>query len=146
MGTVTEQVEGNDPQNDADAAWIAQAIDAAGSRQHFGIIDSSAGSWSSQIPWVGVPTAASIAVILSFFLMLGRDRRRYGTRWAWFWVFAATSGTLGPVLYLLLEPAPLWRRTGSTLPARPRLSGGQGLAVALVLKGCLVVAVGQLPS
>lgn len=145
MGTVTDQVEGNDPQNNADAAWITQAIDAAGSRQHFGILDSSEGSWSSQIAWAGLSTAAGVAVILSFFLMLGRDRRRYGTRWAWFWVFAGTGGALGPVLYLLLEPAPLWRRTGSTLPAKPMLSGGQGLAVALVLKGCLAVALGQHP-
>jgi hypothetical protein len=137
MGAVTDQVEGNNPDNNADATWIGQAIDAAGSRQQFGLIDSSAGSWASQVPWSGFSTAAGIAVILSFFLMLGRDRRRFGTRWAWFWMFALVGWGIGPALYLLLEPAPLWFRRSRPMPIKPAFAGGAALVVALGLKAVL---------
>ena len=137
MGKVTEQVEGDNPDNNADAAWLTQAIDAAGSHQRFGLLDSSAGSWLSQVSWPGLSTGAGIAAILSFFLMLGRDQRRFGNRWAWFWVFTIAGGEVGPVLYLLIEPRLLWRRRMSAMPAKPMLAGGRGLVVALVLKGCL---------
>jgi hypothetical protein len=146
MGTVTEQVEGDNPDNNADAAWLMEAIDAAGSHQHFGLIDSSQGSWASQAPWSGLSTAAGIATILSFFLMLGRDRRRFGTRWAWFWVFAVNPWAVAPALFLLLEPAPLWFRKSRGMPLRPTFSGGQALVIALVLKGCLAYLGGHFLS
>jgi hypothetical protein len=39
----------------------------------------------------------------------------------------------GSALYLLVEPRPLWRRAAEVLPRRTRLSGAQGLGLAIVL-------------
>ena len=130
------EVEGDSSANVADRNWVNSAIDAAGLRRRLDLDDSSDRSWASPVPWHGLPLAAGLAVILSFFLMLGRDRRSVGNRWAWFWVFTMASA-VGPALFLLLEPTPPWRRLVSLLPSKRSLSGGQGFLVALVLKGCL---------
>jgi hypothetical protein len=136
--TSTYQVEGDHPDNAADRAWLSRAIDAAGLGRRLDLVDwSDPGSSVSPVPWRGLPMAAGIATILSFFLMLGRDRLRFGNRWAWFWVFAATGWAVGPVLSLLLEPAPLWHRKARPMPPRPALMGGVGLLVALLLKAAI---------
>lgn len=62
------------------------------------------------------------AWLLAFFVMLG-STPRLANRWAWFWLF--TVGQIGALLYLVLEPRPLWRgpvrgpsaRSGWTEPA-----------------------------
>jgi hypothetical protein len=135
---VTAGDQGDDPENNADAVWLLRAIDAAGSRQNYRVVGSSDHApWATLEPRYGFATAAGIATILSFFLMLGRDQRRFGNRWAWFWVFVTTGWAVGPPLFLLLEPAPLWHRRARPMPARPALIGGAGLLVALVLMAVL---------
>jgi hypothetical protein len=129
--------EGDTTANVGDRKWAFEAIDAAGQRLRLDVTDAGDNSWASSVPWRGLPLAASIAAILSFFLMLGRDWRRFGARSAWFWIFALVGWGIAPALVLLLEPTPLWRRTMSAFAAKPLLAGGRGFVVALVLKGCL---------
>ncbi|MDX6255140.1 MAG: hypothetical protein QOJ11_1474 [Frankiales bacterium] len=132
------QIEGDSLDNEADRNWLNTALDANGLLRRLDLVDWSGDeAWVSPAPWRGLPLVAGIAAILSFFLMLGRDQRRFGTRWAWFWMFALVGWGIAPALVLLLEPTPLWRRTMSAFPAKPLLAGGRGFVVALVLKGCL---------
>lgn len=49
--------------------------------------------------WIGM------AWVLTFLIMIG-SRPRLGNRWAWLWMF--TLGKVGAILFLLLEPRPLW--------------------------------------
>lgn len=138
----TSQIEGDTPANAADRAWVYQAIDGAGLRRQLNLFDGSDDrNWVSPVPWRGLPLLASIAAILSFFLMLGRDRRRFGSRWAWFWVFALAGGGVGPALFLLLEPTPLWPGDArdASFPEQPRLHGGGGFLIGLALKAAVAV-------
>ncbi|MDX6226621.1 MAG: hypothetical protein QOI76_11, partial [Frankiales bacterium] len=124
LGVSTSQVEGDNTDNAADRAWLTRAVDAAGLRRRLDLVDSSdMGAWVSPVPWRGLPLAAGIAAILSFFLMLGRDRRRFGTRWAWLWMFALVGWGIAPALSLLLEPAPLWLRKARPMPVKPAFTG-----------------------
>lgn len=94
-------------------------------------------------PWV--TTVIGLTMLATLVAMLS-SRPVYGTRWAWFWMFVL--GQLGALLYLVLEPAPLWRRgTGSAhgpaaagdpegegpRPPRSRWNGLQGVAWSILL-------------
>ncbi|WP_062345869.1 hypothetical protein [Herbidospora yilanensis] len=80
------------------------------------------------------------AWIVTFAVMLG-SRPRLGNRWAWFWLF--TVGEIGALLFLVLEPRPLWRGPGEKpgegpVHAKP-ISGGTGCLYSILLA---VVSVG----
>ncbi|MCS3780114.1 hypothetical protein [Tsukamurella ocularis] len=110
--------------------------------------------WPFRTPtWFG--TTVAIAWMLTFLAML-TSRPRWGNRWAWFWMFVI--GQVGALLYLLLEPRPLWhsfriaalRRPDATLDAtreaNPRedlRTGSEGCALSLVVGfGAAVTAAG----
>ncbi|MEV7908302.1 hypothetical protein, partial [Streptomyces anulatus] len=69
------------------------------------------------------------AELLAWLLMLTRGENRYASRWAWLWMFLVG----GSLLYVLLEPYPLWRGPYEVLPARARLDGTQGFALAVAI-------------
>ncbi|MFJ2028037.1 hypothetical protein [Streptosporangium sp. NPDC087985] len=77
----------------------------------------------------GVPVVG-IAWWLAFLIMLG-SVPRLGNRWAWFWLF--TVGQVGALVFLLLEPRPLWHRTDRRPVPRERLTGGQGCLMSIGL-------------
>ncbi|WP_440070617.1 hypothetical protein [Streptosporangium sp. OZ121] len=82
--------------------------------------------------------------ILAFLIMLG-STPRLGNRWAWLWLF--TVGQTGALLFLLLEPRPLWFAAGRRPAPRERLSGGWGFLTAIglgLLSFGLLVAAGYL--
>lgn len=79
--------------------------------------------------WEPFGPVAVAAEILAWLLMLARPNPRYASRWAWFWMFL----TGGSLLYVLLEPRPLWRDPHEALPAPARLDGTRGFAIAVAL-------------
>ncbi|MEU4535580.1 hypothetical protein AB0G15_12010 [Streptosporangium sp. NPDC023825] len=82
--------------------------------------------------------------ILAFLIMLG-STPRLGNRWAWLWLF--TVGQTGALLFLLLEPRPLWFAAGRRPAPRERLSGGWGFLAAIglgLLSYGLLLAAGYL--
>lgn len=92
----------------------------------------------SDVRWV------ALAWVLTFLIMLG-STPRLGNRWAWFWMF--TVGQIGAILFLLLEPRPLWYRHGRLPKPRERLSGGMGCLTSVALSFAAMaaaVAVGEL--
>jgi hypothetical protein len=122
--------------------WLDNALGATGHhRLDYEVISGSDRlSWARQVPWHGLSAAAGGAALAAFLLMLSRRDHRLGNRWAWLWVMGTTTG-LGVLLYLVLEPSPLWwRRSGRRpMPARPAFLGGVGLLIAVALKPAIAV-------
>ncbi|GGS74389.1 hypothetical protein GCM10010156_36670 [Planobispora rosea] len=84
------------------------------------------------------------AWVITFLTMLG-STPRLGNGWAWFWLF--TVGQVGAILFLLLEPRPIWYGAERHPKPRGRVSGGSGclLSVGLgFLSAVAAVGVGQL--
>ncbi|WP_436758020.1 hypothetical protein [Streptosporangium sp. V21-05] len=79
--------------------------------------------------WEPFGPVAVAAELLAWLLMLSRPNPRYASRWAWFWMFL----TGGSLLYVLLEPRPLWRDPYEALPAPAKLDGTRGFAIAVAL-------------
>jgi hypothetical protein len=79
--------------------------------------------------WEPFGPVAVAAEVLAWLLMLTRSNPRYASRWAWFWIFL----TGGSLIYVLLEPYPLWRGPYEVLPARAKLDGTRGFAIAVAL-------------
>jgi hypothetical protein len=71
-----------------------------------------------------------IAAFAAFVLLVAGPQPRLGTKWAWFWLGAAVAG--GWLAFVVLEPVPFSVRQPLE-PARTRVTGGAGLALALVL-------------
>jgi hypothetical protein len=70
---------------------------------------------------------------------------RLANRWAWFWLF--TVGQVGAVLYLVLEPRPLWQGPGEGLTRDKRVDGGSGCAYSIILgivSGLAALGIGRL--
>jgi hypothetical protein len=63
--------------------------------------------WTANLPWPLLSSVAGGAWLVALLLMFFNDRTRYANRWAWLWLF--TFGGAGALLYLWLEPRPLWR-------------------------------------
>jgi hypothetical protein len=93
--------------------------------------------WPFDIPggwWI----AASWALV--FFAMLC-STPRLANRWAWFWLF--TVGQVGALLYLMLEPRPLWRGPGEGLTRLKRVDGSSGCGYSILLAlVCVPAALG----
>jgi hypothetical protein len=141
-GASTSDGSSGSPLDDDYRAWMSRALSTSTRHVSYQEIDSSQGmSWIGEVPWRGLSLAAGLATIAAFFLMLGRDRRRFGNRWAWFWVFVLVGNGVGPFLFLLLEPRPLWERGPVRSFAQDAAyTGGLGLVVAICLKIALVFA------
>ena len=140
--SVTDQTFPSDTQANDDMTWAEQALLTANSRVTVDQLSSGDHmDWAADIPFHGLGLASGIALLLGFFLMLGRDRRRFASRWGWFWIFAL-GGAWGVGAFLLLEPMPLWWRSKDdrSLPQTPAIRGGRGFAIGLVLKAGLVWA------
>lgn len=122
-----------------DLTWLQGVLDTSGSRLRYrDVSDTASASWWDEVPWSPLRLLAGGACAAAFLLMLGRDHRRFASRWGWFWLFAI-DGFLGPLLYLLLEPAPVWRRNPNDrpFPPRPAARGGVGFMVAIGLRTLL---------
>jgi len=134
-----------DQYNDMALQWLRQRVDASGHPTTIRIrAERQSEWWPSNIVWEPLHAATAAAWIGTFLLMLSRPNHRYANRWAWLWLF--TIGQVGVLLYLILEPQPLWRprgwpRSPNRMPAR----GGTGLAWAVLLSiAASVVAFGVL--
>jgi hypothetical protein len=138
----TDGSEGSPPDDDY-RAWVSRAIATSPHHVTYQEIDTGQLSWTDQLPWHGLSVATGFAVLVAFFMMLGRNSRRFGNRWAWFWVFVVVGNGVGPFLFLLLEPAPLWQRDAVRRQSYGQAySGGTGLVVAVGLKIVLGLAIG----
>jgi hypothetical protein len=126
----------------ASYVWLERALDATNNRRiDEEVIEKHERlSWAAMLPSHDLSAAAGGAALAGFFVMLINGGARFGNRWAWFWVMLATSG-LGVVLYLALEPSPVWQRPSRQrpLPLRPRFLGGAGVLMAIALKPALAV-------
>ena len=122
-----------DPQSDAALGWLYRQIDASGHPIPVRFrVDHEPRWWPARIVWEPLQVAAVAAWIGSFLIMLGHARHRYANRWAWFWLF--TVGQAGVLLYLILEPQPLWRpRSWPPRTDRAPARGGTGLIWAILL-------------
>lgn len=82
-------------------------------------------------------TALVLGALGAFLVLVLGPAPRLATRWAWFWL-----GSVPPLwlVFVLLEPVPLWSRTPA--PARAqRLTGGWAFLIGLVLPGVLAAFV-----
>jgi hypothetical protein len=135
------------PQGDAALEWLNRQIDASGHPVGLRFREvREPGWWLNRVEWGPLRTATLAAWVVTFLLMLGRSRHRYANRWAWFWLF--TFGQAGALLYLVLEPQPIWRpRSWPPRTGRAPVRGGTGLiwsillsiAVGLVVAGILAL-------
>jgi hypothetical protein len=133
-----------------DREWLRRQIQATGSTLPVEDRVSDDSLWAVRVPWRPLRYLAVAAWLLTFLIMLGRRRHRWANRWAWWWMFVI--GIVGPLLYLALEPVPLWHRHGPSAgpppdPAEGIIRGGAGFgfALGLALAVSLVrVAVGLL--
>ncbi|MEU8280220.1 hypothetical protein ACFYOK_26700 [Microbispora bryophytorum] len=92
-----------------------------------------------RLPFHGATWLVGGAWIIALLIMIGMDGPRLGNRWAWFWLF--TVGEVGAMLFLLLEPRPLWRGLEPQNPVRNRMGGGSGCVLALCLSLVMPVLV-----
>jgi hypothetical protein len=78
---------------------------------------------------VALGLLAAFAVIL---LLIGGPQPRLATKWAWFWL----SWAMPPLwlVFVVLEPLPLWANQPQPL-ARRRLTGGWAFLLSFVLAG-----------
>lgn len=94
-----------------------------------------------QTPWslvIGPPSAGGVvewrpfglAGLLALILLIVGPQPRLATKWAWFWL--AGIGQPVWVLFLVLEPVPLWLK-GPAVRSGSRLTGGWAFLLAIVL-------------
>jgi hypothetical protein len=111
---------------------LNQQIDGSG---HFVPVRIHSGQnsrwWPSEIIWDRLEIATVAAWIGTFLLMLSTTRHRYANRWAWFWLF--TLGQAGALLYLVLEPQPIWRPRSWPQRDKPPIGGGTGFLWSILL-------------
>ncbi|WP_271215439.1 hypothetical protein [Streptosporangium carneum] len=111
------------------AADPSVEITRSGGFQRFGLAGMLMGSPAYARWWEPFAPLAVAAELLAWLLMLTRGDNRLASRWAWLWMFLVG----GSLLYVLLEPYPLWRGPQEALPTRPRLDGTQGFALAVAI-------------
>ncbi|GAA3130917.1 hypothetical protein GCM10010466_21940 [Planomonospora alba] len=92
--------------------------------------------WPFDVPgraggWIGA------AWVAAFLVMLG-STPRLGNRWAWFWLF--TVGQVGALLFLALEPRPIWFGPDREPAPRKRWDGGTGCLFSIGLALAAVAA------
>lgn len=72
---------------------------------------------------------AGIAALSALLLLIGGPQPRLATKWAWFWLMFHVPPAL--LLFVVLEPVPVWQRTPQ-LPRPKRLTGGRAFLLGLV--------------
>ncbi|GAA3443084.1 hypothetical protein [Planomonospora venezuelensis] len=77
-------------------------------------------NWPFLVPVAQGAWTVGVAWVLALLIMIG-SVPRLGNRWAWFWLF--TVGQIGAILFLLLEPRPIWRGIGRERAAGQEPSG-----------------------
>ncbi|MFI6795059.1 hypothetical protein [Streptosporangium canum] len=100
--------------------------------------------WPFQVPLSGWVIWTGAAWWVTALIMLA-SVPRLGNRWAWFWLF--TVGQIGAIVFLLLEPRPLWSGAGERPAPRGRLDGGQGCLASIglgLLSAAAAAGVGRL--
>ncbi|WP_066363990.1 hypothetical protein [Herbidospora mongoliensis] len=86
--------------------------------------------WPFWFPGVGFLPWLAAAWVIAFVVMVG-SRPRLGNRWAWFWLF--TVGEIGALLFLVLEPRPLWKGPGPGAAESKPISGHTGCLYSILL-------------
>lgn len=81
------------------------------------------------VTWSLHGTGALVALVL----LIGGTAPRLATRWAWFWLLWCVPPAA--LVFVLVEPVPLWRRGAP--PARRRLTGGWAFLLAVMLESAL---------
>ncbi|TDE92769.1 hypothetical protein EXU48_14745 [Occultella glacieicola] len=71
-----------------------------------------------------------LAAMFALFVLVLGPQPRLATKWAWFWLTCAAAPIW--LLYLILEPVPLWSRGPATARAS-RLTGGTAFILAILL-------------
>jgi hypothetical protein len=134
--TLVSWTNGRDPaqsQGDGALEWLGQQIHASGHPVEITFLgnQNQRSWWPERVASKPLRLAAGAAWVLTFLMMISRSRHRYANRWAWFWLF--TLGQGGVLLYLLLEPQPVWRPASWPPRDRPPVKGGMGFLYAIVL-------------
>lgn len=80
----------------------------------------------------------ALASVAAFLLLVLGPQPRLATKWSWFWLGALVPGAWAA--FVVLEPVPFTVRE-PLHPARTRLTGGAGLAIALLLSMVVYSAV-----
>jgi hypothetical protein len=120
-----------------DMTWLGQRITDSGHQVRLTEVDNPGDRlWVMLVPWPPLAFAAGAAWLLALVHMLATGGHRVANRWAWLWMFI--FGQVGVALYLLCEPAPLWRSELSVLGRRP-IRGGMGILYAVLLAGAASV-------
>lgn len=76
---------------------------------------------------------SGIGAFVALVLLVGGTAPRLATRWAWFWLWLSVPPAA--LVYVLVEPVPLWRRGAP--PAGRMLTGGWAFLLATVLANTL---------
>lgn len=74
-----------------------------------------------------------VGALVALLLLIGGTAPRLATRWAWFWLMWSVPPAA--LVFVLVEPVPLWRRGAP--PATRRLTGGWAFLLAVVLENTL---------
>jgi hypothetical protein len=124
---------GNRNPDDRALQWLRGQVAASG---HPVTVQMSVGNnsrwWPVQIVWQPLQVLAMIAWLGTFGLMLLTSAHRYANRWAWFWLF--TIGQVGALLYVVLEPRPIWKPSSAAVPpGRTPAGGGTGCLWSFLL-------------
>jgi hypothetical protein len=137
------------PPVDPSLRWLYRQVDASGKHLPVHVSASSPRRdyWLGQVAWPPLRLVTAIVWLVTLGVMLMTARHRYANRWAWFWLF--TVGQVGALLYLVLEPRPIWRPAARPAPDRTPITGGTGFLWSLVLSvvvGIAVVLIGALAT
>ncbi|MEV7969210.1 hypothetical protein AB0O34_24940 [Sphaerisporangium sp. NPDC088356] len=129
--------------HDVDAAGARLVVQQPRAQRGNGIFSE----WPFHVPVPHGGWLVAAAWFVSLLSMLGTARPRLGNRWAWFWLF--TVGEAGAIVFLLLEPRPVWQGLDPEVPMRRRMGGGQGCLVSIglgIASGAALLAVSWLTN
>jgi hypothetical protein len=119
-------------QTDPALEWLYQQVDASGHPVPVRLgADRQPRWWPFRVVWEPLQAATVVAWVGTFLIMLSSSRHRYANRWAWLWLF--TIGQAGALLYLILEPQPIWRPRSWPRTERAPTGGGVGFVWAFLL-------------
>jgi hypothetical protein len=131
---------------DVTLQWLQRQVDASGHPIPVHLRDSQRSTWwPSRVVWQPLAVLTTLAWLGTFVVMLGTSRHRYANRWAWVWLF--TFGQVGALLYLVLEPRPIWRpRSWSAPTNRTPAGGGTGCLWSILLALAVSLAIAAITA